>query len=238
MPPNKPEPTNPMATSTSYIPAADAAFSTWLSNFATLIAANPTNYGLEAGDATAITGRNTAFQAAYTAATNPSTRTAPTVAAKDVARAQAEATCRPYAITIRNNGAVSDALKVGVGVTVPKLTPTPVPAPTSAPTLTLVALTPGVLTFGYADTSAPVGKSKPAGVITMVVWRLADKASPGDPDVWEWAAEVTKSPNRLTLPPEWTGKLQTIRAQWATRSGPGGQRQFGPWSANLTFTAA
>jgi hypothetical protein len=236
--PNITQTPNDMATTTPYIPASDSGFSDWLLNFFTLINATPTNYGLIAGDATAIGTVNTNYQAAYLLATNPTTRTAPNVAAKDVARAAAESVCRPYAIQVRNNDAVSDALKVGLGVTVPKLVPTPVPPPITAPSLAFVALAPGVLTYSYTDAATPVGKSKPFGVTSMIIWRLAEKAAPADPDVWQWVAEVTKSPNRLDLLPEWRGKEQTIRAQWATRSGPGGQRQFGPWSVNLTFIAA
>jgi len=37
------------------IPSRDADLDTWLLNFKTLIAATPTNYGLVAADATAIT---------------------------------------------------------------------------------------------------------------------------------------------------------------------------------------
>ena len=64
---------------TSYIPSKDAQLDDWALNFKTLIAATPTNYGLVAADATAITNAYTSWHTAFLAATNPSTRTKATV---------------------------------------------------------------------------------------------------------------------------------------------------------------
>ena len=215
-----------------YIPAPDADFASWLLNFATLIAASPTTYGLVVGDATAITAQNTAFQAAYTLATDPSTRTSASIAAKDTARATAEATVRPYAIRVRNNAAVSDMLKVGLGLTVPNTVPTPIPAPTSAPAVTLVSATPLEMQLAYKEVGS-LGKAKPFGAIGVEVWRSVGLVAATDPAQCSYNGTVTKSPTRQTFVDAERGKIATFFARFTTRSGPQGVAQVGPWSAAL-----
>lgn len=215
-----------------YIPAPDAAFSAWLANFSALIAANPTTYGLIAGDAAAISAQDAAFQPAYTLAIDPPTRTSATVAAKDSARATAEATVRPYAIRIRNNAAVSDLLKVGVGVTVPNLVPSPIPAPTSAPVLGLTSAAPLIMTLTYKDTGSS-GKNKPFGSIGVEMWRSIGTVVATDPNQCRFNGSVTKSPFLQNFVDADRGKVCTYFARFVTRSGPGGQTQVGPWSASL-----
>lgn len=219
----------------SYIPAKDADFSNWLLNFATLIAANPTDYGLVAGDATAISAQNTAFQAAYTAAIDPSTRTPATVAAKDTARYNAENVVRPYAQNVRLNAAVSDALKVGLGLNLPNSTRPPIPPPTVAPALAFDAATPLQHKLRYSDPSSPVGKAKPVGSIGVEIWRSVGTVPATDPAQATYYATFTKSPNFSSFDASQVGKVCTYFARFATRSGAGGKASVGPWSAALTI---
>ena len=66
-----------------YIPPRDPELSTWLANFNARIAVAPATYGLTPADSVAINTAVAAFQTAYTAAINPSTRTPVTVSTKD-----------------------------------------------------------------------------------------------------------------------------------------------------------
>jgi hypothetical protein len=102
--------------SNSYIPSKDAELDAWALNFKTLIAATPTNYGLVAADATAISAAYTSWHTAFLAATNPSTRTKGTVETKNVQKANMLTVVRGYAATIRANKAVSNELKIGIGL--------------------------------------------------------------------------------------------------------------------------
>lgn len=218
-----------------YIPNRDADFAAWLLNFATLIAAAPAAYGLLVGDATAISAQNTAFQAAYTAAIDPGTRTPATVAAKDAARANAQAVVRPYAQRIRNNSAVDVALKVGLGLTIPSTTPTPIPAPVVAPALSLQSAIVGQMRLAYKDPTA-AGKAKPYGVVGVEMARAIGTVPAVDPaqaSVWGTA---TKSPFEMSFLAGDAGKVVTLFGRFVTRSGPGGIAQVGPWSAPLVLT--
>lgn len=218
-----------------YIPARDADFAGWSENFATLIAATPTNYGLTAGQAAPITAANTTFQTAYATATNPTTRTSPAIAAKDVARADAEVLERQIAMIVRNNPAVSDALKTGLGLTIPKTTPTPIPAPTTPPQLLFVQATPQNATLAYRDTGSPAGKAKPAGAIGVELWRNVGVTAATDPAQCSFVGIYTKAPFGQAFTAGEVGKIATYFARFSTRSGPAGVAQTGPWSAPLQF---
>jgi hypothetical protein len=219
-----------------YIPARDSFFAAWLLNFATLIAATPAAYGLTAPDAVVIGEQNTAFQAAYTAATDPSTRTKGTVAAKDVARAAAELIIRPYAVRISQNNAVTDEAKADVGVTIRKTVPTPIPAPVDAPNLGMQSLIPGQLTAAY-NVVGQAGKAKPEGAVGIELVQSIGTVFATDPSQCALVGTYTKSPLRVGYVPEDSGKKVTLFARFVTRSGPGGKAQSGPWSLPLQFVA-
>jgi hypothetical protein len=216
-----------------YIPPRDSVFATWIANFSALLTANPTDFGLVAGDATAVDGVNTTWQAAYTTAIDPATRTAPTVAAKDVARASAEAVVRPYAVQISRNAAVTDANKSSIGVTVPSLVPTPIPAPTVAPSVSLVAATILSMLLDYKAVGSS-GKSKPFGSVGVEIYRAVGLVAATDPTQATFVGIVNKSPFRQAFLAADQGKFCTYFARFVTRSGPDGVAQPGPWSAPLT----
>jgi hypothetical protein len=224
-----------MSTYPPYLPPADADFALWLENFSTLLTATPTDFGLEAADAVAVDAVNTTFQAAYTTATDPSTRTTPTIAAKDNARASAEAVVRPYAVTISQNAAVTDLNKASIGVTVRSTTPTPIPAPSDAPTLALVNANIMTMRLSY-KVAGQSGKAKPFGAVGVEIYRSIGTVAATDPAQATFNGIVTKSPFTQAFNAEDQGKICTYFARYVTRSGPSGVAQTGPWSAALTVT--
>lgn len=217
-----------------YIPAKLADFSDWLENFATLIAVDPTDYGLIAGDASAISAQNTAFQAAYLASTNPITRTSATVATTRGARAAALAVVRPYAMRINANQTVTDAQRADLGITIRTVTPTPVPPPATAPVLSLRAAIPGQYTMDYRDSVNPDPKAKPGNVIGCEIVMALGVAPAVDPDVLPTKAISTRAPFALGFAPGDKGKVVTLYARWRVRSGSSGISAAGPWSAQFT----
>lgn len=221
-----------MASYPPYLPPKDALFANWLSNFSTLLSGNPTDYGLDAADAVAVAAVNTTFQDAYLVSQDPSTRTAPTVAAKDAARASAEAVVRPYAVQISRNSAVTDQKKADIGVTIPSQVPTPIAAPTVAPDLALIAATHGSMSLSYKAAGSS-GKSKPFGAIGVEIFRSVGTVSATDPAQATYNGTVTKSPFRQSFAAEDAGKVCTFFARFVTRSGPDGQAQVGPWSGAI-----
>lgn len=220
--------------STQYIPAKDANFNNWIINFSTLLTASPTTYGLVAGDATAVAAVTAAWTAAYLLATNPSTRTPVTVSDKDAARIAAESLIRPLAVSISLNGGVTNMDKTAIGVTVRVTTPTPVPPPTTTPALSLESAIHNQQTLRYYDTATPLTKAKPPGATGILVVQGIGTTPAIDPAQCSFLNVWTKSPNTIPTLNTDIGKIATYFARWVTRSGPGGQAQYGPWSAPLS----
>jgi hypothetical protein len=142
----------------NYLPQTDSGLLAFGVNFASLITAAPAQYGLVAGDATTINSAVNAYDAALTAAVDPSTRTPVTIAAKNQARAFMVETIRPYAMAIKANAAVSLPDKVSLGLNYPNNPPAPVPAPTTAPVLAVIGATFGVHTLRFADENSPASR--------------------------------------------------------------------------------
>jgi hypothetical protein len=217
-----------------YIPAQDGAFDAWFQNFSALITANPTTYGLVSGDATTIAASYTTWHAKFLAATNPATRTSPTVAAKTAQRGLSEQLLRPYAISISQNPAVTNLSKTAVGVNLPNTSRTPVPAPTTSPALSLASAIHNLQTLNYYDTSTPTTKAKPPGATGLELWQLIATTPGTDVSLADLYGMCTKSPVTIGTASGDVGKIATYWGRWATKSGPGGQYQVGPWSAPLS----
>lgn len=216
-----------------YIPAPDSLFALWLDNFSTLLTANPTTYGLLAGDAVAVASANSDFQAAFLLSSNPATRTSATIADKDAERAAAEAVVRPLAVRIILNPAVLNIDRVSIGVTVPSTVPTPVPAPTTSPSLILQSAGPLVHNLQFRDSTAPLVKAKPFGVVTLELSAQIGVTAGIDPEAASFISGFNKTPFQVSWPSGNRGKHATYWGRWATRSGPAGVPQRGPWSDPL-----
>lgn len=218
----------------SYIPPKDADFQNWIQNFSDLLTANPTDFGLTAPDATVVDNAYTAWNSAYLTATNPSTRTSASVAAKDAQRASAEATVRPYAQQIARSQAVTPENKVAIGVNLPNYSPVPIPPPLTFPQLSLDSGAPLTHRLRYQDSGLGSGKAKPFGAISAQISRAIGTMPAIDPAQATFYKNVTKAPFSSSFAGPDQGKTCTYFARWVTRSGPAGEAQYGPWSAPLT----
>lgn len=221
----------------SYVPPKIADFALWLDNLASLVAANPTDYGLVTGDATIISGANTSFQGAYAISSNPSTRTSGAVANTNAARLAATGTVRPYCQQISKNMGVSDSLKLGIGLNLPNNAPVPVPPITDVPQLIQLPSAAGVTVWGYKQGGSSSGKAKPFGAAGLEIWRNVGTVAATDPAQCSLMATVTKSPQQFSNDPAVPGKVMTFFARWTTLSGPAGQAQKGPWSLPYVLVA-
>lgn len=214
----------------SYIPQKEALLKVWVTAFSTLITANPTDYGLVVGDATAISTPVNAFVAAYTTATTPGTRTSVTIAAKDQAKAAMLLVVRSYAQQIRNSKTVSDALKLGLGLTLPDYVPTPVPAPTEFPMINIDSAGPLTHSIRYAPSGNPMGHAKPAGSIGMLLFREVGAVAVADAAALPFHSIQTKQPIDSSFQQADIGKVASYSARFYSRSG-----KLGPWSQVTTF---
>lgn len=216
-----------------YIPARDADLRAWVVNFDTLITATPTDYGLVAGDATAIHTVVDAFTDALDVITNPATRTTPAIADKDVKKAAMLIVVRQYAQQVRNDVAVSDELKLGLGINIPDPSRTPVPVPVTQPLLNVIAATPGVLTVRFADALSPDSRSKPDGAAGLQLFTAVGTTATEDPETAQFSGVFTAQPIALPFDAADAGKIASLFARWMNAKG-----EVGPWSNGTTFRIA
>lgn len=223
-----------MAGSSDYIPAPDADYDLWATNFSTLLTASPGTYGLVAGDATAVAAVYSTWHAAYLAAINPATRTPVTVQAKDVARSASLVVIRPYAVTISNNAGVNPSDKVAIGVNPGTSTPTPIPAPNTAPVISVQLATPLVHQLAYHDESQPeTVKAKPDGVKFLELRGAVSVTPITDQAAIAFKSLQSKSPFFVEWDAADVGKQAYYAARWVNSNG-----LLGPWSAIQQFTVA
>lgn len=219
--------------SNSYIPSREADLDTWLANFKTLIAATPTNYGLVTADGTAISNAFNAWHTAYLAAVNPTTRTKATVLTKNEQKSIVLGVVRGYATVIRANAAVSDALKIGIGLHVHDTVPSPVPTPTTYPMLTLSGMGVGRQDLRAADQLTPAKRAKPTGAVGMLIFRHVGADPATDPSQCEFLAFASRTEFTAEFTSADNGKTATYFARWTN-----GKGEVGPWSPAATMPVA
>ena len=232
-----------------YIPPRDSTLDSWADNFATLITANPSTYGLDAPAAAAIQNAFDTWHAAYLLGgstgsppvpVNPSTFTRVTVADKNAQKTAMVTLIRSYAAQIRINPGVSSSDKTALGLNLPNNTPTPIGVPTTFPLLNLVSAGPGTHEVRYADSTTPASRKKPFGSVGMQLFRGVATTPIVDPADCSYLDTLTVQPYQSVFDPADRGKIATYFARWVTRgrSAGGASSLVGPWSAAVSMTVA
>jgi hypothetical protein len=216
-----------------FIPSSDAALEAWLLNFKTLIAATPTNYGLVVADATVITNSYVAWHSAYVAATTPTTRNHVTIAAKDAQKILTVDVVRTYSTTIRANTAVSDSLKLGLGLNVHDTIPTPVPPPSTYPVLSVAVSGPLTQDLLAVDSATPTRRAKPHGSAGLLVFRAVGTTAETNPNNCPFLGFVTRAGIHSPFESTDDGKIATYFARWTNAKG-----EVGPWSTAVSMRIA
>jgi hypothetical protein len=102
-----------------YIPQGDQGIKSWADNFHRQLDADPGRYGVTSSDVATVATYVDAFKVALRRASDPETRTKPTIAAKDGARAAMLFILRGYAQQIRLNRGIGNAAKLDLGLRIP-----------------------------------------------------------------------------------------------------------------------
>jgi len=217
----------------TFLPSRDSELDNWLNNFSTLIAAAPATYGLSSGDGTALTTAFANWHAAFLAAVNPTTRTKGNVATKNQQRAIVLALVRGYAATIRINLAVSDALKIGLGLHVRDTVPSPVPAPATYPVLAISGMGRGLQDLRAADQNSLSKRARPMGTTGLLLFRAIGETPATEPAQAAFLGFVTRAAFQATFDAADHGKVATYFARWTNSKG-----EVGPWGPPASMPIA
>jgi hypothetical protein len=221
------------ASAGDWIPSTDAALATFSQNFSDVFSADPVSYGFVTADATAFALVNDAYQTSYATATNPSTRTADTIAQKDTDKNALKPELRRLGNLMQANPAVSDASKAAIGLTIRNPIPTPIVAPTSFPLIDILNATPYNLNLKITDSDAPTTNAKPAGAIACELHVQVSATPITDPTLIKYNGLQTGHLANLQFSSDDVGKTAYIVGRWITRTG-----LAGPWSSIESMTVA
>jgi hypothetical protein len=212
---------------------ADVPLKDWALNFTDLLTAAPATYGLSAGNATACATAFGLYEAALTLATNPATRTAVTIADKNVQKANMRAVIFPFATTIAGNPAVADPDKVDIGVTVRITTRTRVAFGLIGLMLSMDAVSATGVTLRRQNPATPDSTAGPYG---NRGWQISVRVRNALNTADEFTDSFTASRRFYTYPtdPGWVGRLAFYKARWVGPLLPGEAPNNGPWSAEVS----
>ena len=199
-------------------------------NFAALIATDFADYGLTNSQATAFGTVNTALQSAWSEATEPTTRTRITIAAKNLALKNMRTQAILLAKIIYATPTVSDAQLLGLGL-LPRASRTPIPAPTTAPVVE-VGVVSGRLVNLRLHASDSERRGMEVGAKGANVYSYVGPTPPDDSRDYHFEGMTTRTITQVLFPDSVaSGATVWLSARWVSARG-----QLGPASAPVAFT--
>ncbi len=219
--------------STDYIPREDANFRTWAEHFASHLSATPELFMLTPAQAASIQSVVDDFVTALAVATDEATRTKPSIAAKDDARAVAETLCRQYAILIKDNTGIDDDDKIMIGVRPINPNREAIECPQTSPLISILGNTPGSQTLRFADTTTPDSKAKPFGASELQLFRGMGEEETAPLSDCRFYGKFTRNPIGVEFQETDDGKMATYYARWCSVRG-----EVGPWSLPISMRIA
>ena len=215
-----------------YIPAPDAEFNAWLSNFVTYASANEVALGLVVGDLTAITTAQTSWSGALAAHVTAQQGAKSATQQKNADRAAVVSLVRALVGQLQASAEVDDTERAALGITVADTVPTPTGPPTTRPLLMAGCIQRLQHTIAFMDETTPTSKAKPAGVLGAEIWVKVDDPPPVDPDTdLRFLGVDTRTPYLAQFSGADGGKPAHYMARWVNTRG-----EKGPWSETLTVT--
>lgn len=212
-----------------FIPTKDAELLAWSANFSAMITADPTEYGLTAPQATAYAALHAAFAAALETATEPSTRTRGTVAAKDDARAPLKAMARELARIANAYPPITNQQRIDLGLNPRDAEPTPINPPTVSPVLEVVSAVGRTLKIRLREANSD-RRGKPAGVDGATLFSFVGAEPPADIALWKFEGSTTRTSFDVEFPPTVAAGSQV----WLTAFWFNPRSQSGPACAPVT----
>ena len=216
-----------------YIPSEDEAFRTWAESFRDGLVLNPGKYMISPAQAASVQSVVDAFVLKLGICSNEATRTGPAVAEKDDSRAVCETLCRQYAILFKENGGISDADKIAIGVRPINPAREPRNAPATSPLLNIVGATPGMQQLRYSDSATPDSKAKPFAATSMQLFVAVTETPDAPLSEAKFYNAVTRNPVKVEFTPDDNGKFATYYARWCSARG-----ETGPWSIAVSMVIA
>jgi hypothetical protein len=214
-----------------FVPDRDQDFKAFVETLSAGVTADPVSLGLDAGIATTLASKVTAFSTALAAATNPATRGGSTILAKDIARYDdLEPYVRQVARMIQGQITVTDQQRYDLGLTVRDTQPSPVPVPGFAPQMSIIAVSGRTVRIRLRDAQNPTRRGKPDGVIGATVLTCVSETTPTPASEWRLQGQTGTTVVNVSFPETIpAGALVWLTAYWFNS-----RKEAGPASTPLS----
>jgi len=180
-----------------YIPTKEAQLLSWSANLSTELGVDPATYGTTMEAVGAFQVLQAAFANAYATATTPTTRTGPTIEAKNEAKAALIAGTRPLVQSIQVSPVMTNTKRDILGIPIRDYEPTPIGVPTQMPKLTVTKVTGRLIGLQLMDQDDE--KRRPVGVMAANLFSYAGDTPPADLKQWTYEGSVTLLDPAITI---------------------------------------
>ena len=207
-----------------FLPRTDAGLLAWAEAFSSQISAAAASFGVPAGTATSLASTVSAYADAFAAATNESTRTKGTVAAKNTARTNLRQAASDVAKLVYGTSTVTDQQIVDLGLTIVDRNPTPVAPPAVAPVVSVLSVIGRMVRYRLADASVQGSRRRPGNARGALVLSYVGETPPTPQSGWTIQGETGKTVCTVLFP-------ETVGAGtkcWVTAMWVGTRGEFSP----------
>jgi hypothetical protein len=209
----------------------EATVVTGSANFASVIATDFASLGLTSAQSTAFGTLNTALQAAYSAAIDPTTRTRVTIAQKNLALKNMRSSAILLSKIIYATSTVTDAQLIGLGL-LPRSTRTPIPAPSTAPVVEVGVVSGRLVNLRLRSADFPDRRGMEPGAKGANLYSYVGATPPADARDYHFEGMTTRTIAQIVFPADVaSGATVWLSARWVSARG-----QLGPASAPVRFT--
>ena len=222
-----------------YIPDSDETFETWQLHFVDVLAnSTPANLGVLPAELTALQTQSGAFQTLLGDFQDAQSSARSARSAKDAGRQTLEGTIRPLVRRLQASPAMTDELRVALGITVADTTISR-PAATTMTRPTVTVDTSGRLAhvLDFRDEATLERRAKPAGVRGCEIWVKIGGTPPAeiahgqDPGDMRFLALDTATPYLAAYSEADAGKTAYYLCRWIASDGTKGL-----WSETVEAT--
>jgi hypothetical protein len=216
-----------------FIPRRDAEFLGFTSNLRAKLAAAPdplASLGISPEQVAHYALTQETFAAAYRAAITPGTRTSPAVTAKKGAREALEADTRVLARIIHSFPAVTDQMRVELGLCVRRAKRKRVPRPGAAPGLIIESMRGRTAKLRLVDRESTHGGrgGRPRDSSGALLLYYMGEQPPADPLKWSLLRQTSRARVNVTL------SVPPCVKVWLTAGWLGTRNQVGPLSTPVS----
>lgn len=169
----------------------DAQYRTFVGQYSTKISAAPLPLSLTVAQATELSSRTSAFEAAFLDAEDPATRTRAKISLKRSTRKNLTEYGRMLARIIQAAPTVTDEQRIDLGLPVRDTLPTPIQPPDLAPVAEVAEMNGWKAKFKVRPAGSEGRSSRPEGVALIQAYSFVGPTPPGN--VNEWKSEGLSS---------------------------------------------